>query len=177
MNDNKDENLGLCWGGFFLHFIWATYHKIKAGYIIFNMLVGLLILFAGMFLFPDSSGGLLLVFLFSFYAVILFGIFPLSVYLLFKGHEYALKNREWKNIDHYKKIQKKWSIFGILFNVALITLIFFSAVTNFKRMSLKSKNSEARLMLSQLYSHKRDYFIEHSTYQEAEIALDFDSNY
>ena len=48
--------------------------------------------------------------------------YVMPIVLGFKGNEWAWKNKRWKNIDHFKRVQKKWSRWGVsLFIVAVIT--------------------------------------------------------
>jgi hypothetical protein len=48
----------------------------------------------------------------------------------FKGNEWAWKNKRWKNIDHFKSVQRKWAIWGICVVIPLFVsfagLFFFA---------------------------------------------------
>lgn len=39
--------------------------------------------------------------------------FIMSIVLGFKGREWAWKNKQWDSIDHFNKVQKKWSFWGV----------------------------------------------------------------
>ena len=50
----------------------------------------------------------------------------MAVALGFKGNEWAWKNKQWKSIDHFKKVQKIWSIWGVsLFILFMVFIISF----------------------------------------------------
>jgi len=39
-----------------------------------------------------------------------------------KGNQWAWQNRTWRDVDHFKKTQKKWAISGLLFYLVFIPL-------------------------------------------------------
>ena len=39
--------------------------------------------------------------------------YVMPIVLGFKGNEWAWKNKRWDNIDHFKKVQKRWSRWGV----------------------------------------------------------------
>jgi hypothetical protein len=47
----------------------------------------------------------------------------MTVVLGFKGNEWAWKNKRWKSIAHFKRVQKRWSVCGVCLFVAVIALI------------------------------------------------------
>jgi hypothetical protein len=54
----------------------------------------------------------------------------MAVALGIKGNEWAWKNRRWKSIDHFKRVQKTWSIFGVCLLVLpgiIFTVLFMLA--------------------------------------------------
>ena len=53
--------------------------------------------------------------------------FIMNFVLLFKGNEWAWQNRQFKSIEHFKKVQKIWAVWGILYFV-FISLIVLSWV-------------------------------------------------
>ena len=42
--------------------------------------------------------------------------------LLFKGNEWAWQNKEWKSIEHFHAVQRKWAIAGLI--VCVLGLLF-----------------------------------------------------
>jgi hypothetical protein len=51
-------------------------------------------------------------------------IVPLAGYVMpvilgFKGNEWAWKNKRWQSIDHFKRVQKKWAIWGACITIPL----------------------------------------------------------
>ena len=43
-----------------------------------------------------------------------------------KGNEWAWQNRTWKDIEHFKKTQKKWALYGLLLWLLGVPLLGFS---------------------------------------------------
>lgn len=41
--------------------------------------------------------------------------FVMSFVLGFKGREWAWKNKQWESVEHFKRVQKNWSIAGFIF--------------------------------------------------------------
>jgi len=59
-----------------------------------------------------------------------FVCYVMPLVLGFKGNEWAWKNKRWESIDHFKRVQRKWSIWGVgLLLIAIIsfTFLFFIA--------------------------------------------------
>jgi hypothetical protein len=46
----------------------------------------------------------------------------ISVVLGIKGSEWAWKSKKWKSIEHFRKTQKTWLTWGIVFSVALFII-------------------------------------------------------
>jgi hypothetical protein len=55
----------------------------------------------------------------------IFGI-VMAVVLGFKGNEWAWKNKRWKSIDHFKSVQKIWSLWGVSLFILFIVFIVSS---------------------------------------------------
>jgi len=49
-----------------------------------------------------------------------------------KGNEWAWRNKKWESIEHFKSVQKKWSVWGILiggvFLLGILAAIIVSLV-------------------------------------------------
>jgi len=46
------------------------------------------------------------------------------IILGFKGNEWAWKNKRWESIDHFKSVQKKWSLWGV--GLFIVAITFFT---------------------------------------------------
>ena len=46
----------------------------------------------------------------------------MAIVLGFKGREWAWKNKEWESIEHFNRVQKKWSYWGVVIFVTLLIL-------------------------------------------------------
>ena len=40
--------------------------------------------------------------------------FIVSIYLGFKGREMAWQNKRWDSVEHFQRVQKQWSFWGVL---------------------------------------------------------------
>lgn len=54
------------------------------------------------------------------FAIVPYVGFIMAIVLGFKGREWAWKNKEWESVEHFNRVQKKWSFWGVM--------IFFSAI-------------------------------------------------
>lgn len=107
-----DEIRGLCWGGFFLPWIWGGFNGVR---ISFLALPGMGILRR---LLPRS---------------VLLGLsLLLSFFMLFKGRELAWQNRPWDSAEHFNRVQRRWTMGGLAFAL-LLTLTVPSCVAHEKK--------------------------------------------
>ncbi|MBQ7256418.1 MAG: ribonuclease G [Abditibacteriota bacterium] len=49
--------------------------------------------------------------------------FIMNFVLLFKGNEWAWQNRRFKSVDHFKKVQRIWLIWGIIYFLFLLFVV------------------------------------------------------
>lgn len=45
--------------------------------------------------------------------------FIMAIVLAFKGREWAWKNKEWESVEHFNRVQRKWSIAGFIFVIVM----------------------------------------------------------
>jgi hypothetical protein len=69
----------------------------------------------------------------------LFGLIPLlsvpvAFVLLFKGRDWAWRNKRWKSVQHFNEVQRKWSIAGLVF-VLLSSFLWFQFVQDASEFS------------------------------------------
>ena len=55
--------------------------------------------------------------------------FVMAVILGFKGREWAWKNRRWDSVDHFNRVQRRWSIGGLV--VWLLPILFVAVASLF----------------------------------------------
>lgn len=48
-----------------------------------------------------------------------------SIWLGCKGNEFAWKNGQWKDIEHFNKVQRNWATWGLIIIVPLLLLKIF----------------------------------------------------
>lgn len=98
-----EEIKGLCWGGFFMPWIWGGFNGVS---ISFAALPGLGILRR---MLPGS---------------ILIGVSLLmSGFMLLKGRELAWQNKTWDSAEHFNRVQRRWTQGGLVFALVLMVAI------------------------------------------------------
>ena len=114
------------WGAFFLSWIWGLGNRSYITLLIFPVSLLGLIPFAGFFV----TLGL----------CIWFGI---------KGNTWAWQNKQWKSIEHFHEVQKKWAIGGII-TIILLWLINFILIYTivFMNTNTPSQQNSATIMKS-----------------------------
>lgn len=88
------------WGAFLLSWIWAIGNQVW---------IGLLVLLS----FIPVIGGII-----ALVMVIMLGI---------KGNEWAWKAKKWDSIEHFKKVQKKWAMWGVILAVVGVVIAVLMA--------------------------------------------------
>jgi hypothetical protein len=53
--------------------------------------------------------------------------FIMHLVLGFKGREWAWQNDEWESVEHFNKIQRRWSIVAVLL-ILLVAVFFYSLI-------------------------------------------------
>jgi hypothetical protein len=94
-----EEAKGLCWGGFLLTWIWGIGNRTWIA----------LIALAAVFI-PKVGNLIALV---------------MAFVLLFKGREWAWKNKEWTSIAHFNHVQRNWTIAGL---IVVLTVLFLMII-------------------------------------------------
>ena len=54
--------------------------------------------------------------------------FIVSVYLGFKGREMAWQNKRWDSVEHFQRVQKQWSFWGVLIIGGIVLLGIVAAI-------------------------------------------------
>jgi len=88
-----DSAAGLCWGGFFSPLLWGSFNGMKLSFVPLlgiRFLRGILPVWAWM-LFYLAFG--------AFYLV--------------RGRQLAWAHKEWNDVDHFNRIQRRWAIAGV----------------------------------------------------------------
>ena len=52
--------------------------------------------------------------------------FIMAIVLGFKGREWAWKNKKWDSVEHFNRVQRKWSVAGIIFVIVMSIFIAYS---------------------------------------------------
>ncbi len=54
--------------------------------------------------------------------------FIIAIILGFKGREWAWKNKQWESFEHFERVQKKWSVWGVTIYISLSVLGILAAI-------------------------------------------------
>ncbi len=54
--------------------------------------------------------------------------FIMSIALGIKGREWAWQNKRWESVEHFQRIQKKWSFWGVLLVLGFAILGILAAI-------------------------------------------------
>lgn len=104
-----DSAAGLCWGGFFSPLLWGSFNGMKLSFVPLlgiRFLRGILPVWAWM-LFYLAFG--------AFYLV--------------QGRQLAWANKQWNDVDHFNRIQRRWAIAGVpLFLMVMYGMIHLMQV-------------------------------------------------
>jgi hypothetical protein len=77
--------------------------------------------------------------------------FFMLIFLGIKGNEWAWRHKKWQSVEHFKAVQKKWSIAGLIFFIAMIVLVALIAFGLFSGINKLFKSSEAyKISLAQV---------------------------
>tara|TARA_B100001059_G_scaffold46785_1_gene39618 strand:- start:4469 stop:4912 length:444 start_codon:yes stop_codon:yes gene_type:complete len=75
----------------------------------------------------------------GFLALVPYIGFIVAIYLGFKGRELAWKNKKWDSVEHFNRVQKKWSIWGLcLLLIPLIGIIAAIAIPAYQDYVLRA---------------------------------------
>ncbi len=64
----------------------------------------------------------------AFLALIPYVGFVVALYLGFKGRKLAWKNKRWDSLEHFNRVQKKWSIWGVCLLIIPMVLGILAAI-------------------------------------------------
>ena len=52
----------------------------------------------------------------------------MAIILGFKGQQWAWENKKWESLDHFLKVQKKWSFWGVLIFIIIPVIGILAAI-------------------------------------------------
>ena len=52
--------------------------------------------------------------------------FVMVIILGIKGREWAWRNKQWESVEHFQKVQRRWSIWGSVITLLMLAFIFLS---------------------------------------------------
>ncbi len=66
--------------------------------------------------------------------------FFMQITLGIKGREWAWRNKRWESVEHFQKVQRRWSIFGlILFIISMAGMIAAVALPAYQEYLLRAQ--------------------------------------
>lgn len=66
--------------------------------------------------------------------------FIFAFVLGFKGREWAWRNKRWESYDHFEKVQKRWSFWGVLlvFGIGLLGIVAAIAIPAYQDYMIRA---------------------------------------
>lgn len=121
-----EEARGLCWGGFFLPWIWGPFNGMSFS---LAMLPGFRIFRRFLPIWLMSSLTLLL-----------------SFFMLFKGREIAWNNKTWDSAEHFNRIQRRWTMAGGAVTLVLMVIVPMWVANTVHKQKLQQQTEEQQLL-------------------------------
>lgn len=93
----------------------------------------------------------------------------------FKGREWAWKSGQWESVEHFNRVQKKWSQWAVGLSIAGVVLGFVAAIAapQFSSYKVKGYNSAAMSDLKNAKTTLEAYFADNQRYPETLEASKF----
>jgi len=96
------------------------------------------------------------------FAVVPYVGFIVAIILGVKGREWAWQNKRWESIEHFNRVQRRWSIWASCLLVIPVIGIFAAvAIPAYSDYTTKSKNFSAYMHAKRAASHVGAYIINH----------------
>lgn len=93
--------------------------------------------------------------------------FFIQVLLLIKGREWAWANNDWQSVEHFNRVQRRWSLAGLLILLVPIAAIIAAvAVPNYIHFQARAQQAEAKTRLLLLYNEEKLWWVENDTYTD-----------
>ena len=67
----------------------------------------------------------------------------MAVVLGFKGNEWAWRNKNWKDVGHFKSVQKKWSIVGFILFFSFMVCFYYVFKVTFRCQIVAGEHLES----------------------------------
>lgn len=85
-------------------------------------------------------------------AIIPYVGFIVAIWLGFKGREMAWKNKQWDSFEHFDRVQKKWSRWGVILALAFVVIGFLAgiAVPAYQDYAARSRGEHTEASLNEL---------------------------
>lgn len=100
-----EEVEGLCWGGFFAPWLWATFNGFY---------------FSATVVFAVK----ILRYVMPYWGIYLLLNIPVGLFLLFKGRQFAWQNKSWASAERFNVIQRRWAVGGFVFFLLITSAVF-----------------------------------------------------
>ncbi len=65
--------------------------------------------------------------------------FIMAIILGFKGREWAWKNKKWESVEQFQRVQRKWSLWSLLFvGIAILGIVAAIAIPAYQEYTLRA---------------------------------------
>jgi len=78
-------------------------------------------------------------------ALIPYAGFIMAIVLGFKGREWAWKNKKWESLEHFNKVQKRWSFWGVAIIVGVMVICVLAAIAIPQYLSYAERAKQVEL--------------------------------
>lgn len=83
-----------------------------------------------------------------------------AVILGVKGREWAWQNRRWESIEHFNRVQRRWSIWGIcLLSIPVLGIVAALAIPAFSRHTARTVDFGTYMYTQRVASHVGAYIV------------------
>lgn len=87
-------------------------------------------------------------------AIIPYVGFIMAIILGFKGREWAWKNKQWDSVEHFNRVQKKWSVWGVwlvvvFIFVGIVLAIAIPAYSDYQQRAVAAKVAQEEIQAQQ----------------------------
>ncbi len=95
--------------------------------------------------------------------------FVMSIMLGVKGREWAWRNKRWDSIEHFNRVQRRWSIWAlvIIFGIGGIGIMAAIAIPSFAEYSAKTKLYASLNIAQEVQPRVAEYYTNHKQWPES----------
>ena len=105
------------WGAFLLGWIWGIGNKTYITFLPFAFVFLSWIFSIPMYTFPEDTSLVAICLIFTL--IIYFASLGFQIWFGVKGNEWAWQNKEWKSLEQFNEVQRKWAMWAAIINIGI----------------------------------------------------------